>query len=319
MQVRIDWERCAELPVGMFLAQATVIGSMCYVGGGLTENGKSDFCVFEYSIEEDNWCTLVSLPVKLFGLGRLKDELVVIGGRRDEQSSISDEMFVFDTHAHFWRRSESYLNEARFSPAVLHCKSALIVAGGMGKKGAKNIGVLSSIEVLSEDAMEWTLCGDLPTSASVSFPSSTLVGSDIFLLGGYHAQTAVSASHHCHASSSSAFVSGLGLQLDLWKSLPDLPHLQSTGLSIGGCLLALGGTDCPYSDPVRREIYALDVATRRWVQVGELPYASCHSAAVELQGGGGGGVLLIGGWVRPGEERASRAVYRGTLCVTTDT
>ena len=308
-QVRLKWERCAELPVGMFRAQATIIANKVYIGGGLTEDEHNDFCVFEYSIEEDFWHTLPPVSVRLFGLGQLMEELLVVGGRVDHQH-ISDRTYIFDRYTQLWRETAASLNTARFSPSILECESTIIVAGGVGKKGERELGIISSVEVLNPDTFEWVHTGDLPAPACMSFSSPAVVGGTIYLLGGYMAQTAISASSHAHCSCPSSIFSASGMKLDLWKRLPDVPYLQTTAVSLGGCLLTLGGTDKPYSEPVQQKIHAYDASTESWVGAGHLPYACCHCAAVALPNGE---LLLMGGWVRPGETRASRDVFKGVL------
>ena len=308
--MNFDWERCSELPVGMFRAQATVIGDSVYVGGGLTENEASDFYVFEYSLNEDSWSLLPPLTVKQFGLGKLSHDLVVIGGQINHDK-LSDKTYLFDQCNQTWKESAAVLNTPRFSSTVVEYETSLVVMGGLGRNAKGDMEMLSSIEVLKADSSHWVVTGDLPSLAAVCSPSPALERDrTLYLLGGYRAQTAVSATSRVHCASLSALITASGMVTKSWKVLAPTPHLQTTALSINTCLLALGGSDKPYSKNVHRSIHAYNTDTHKWLEVDKLPYDCCHCTAVAITADE---VLVLGGWVRPGERKASRDVYRGKL------
>lgn len=308
--MKLDWERCSDLPVGMFRAQATVIANSVYVGGGITEDEGGDFYVFEYNMIEDLWSLLPPLPVKQFGLGRLVQDLVVFGGQ-ESHNRISDKTFIYDRYNQSWKELAAVLDTPRFSMTVVEYESSLVAIGGLGRARTGDLEILSSIEVLSGDTGKWTLTGDLPGSACVCSPSPTVDSTgNLYLLGGYRAQTAVSATSRVHCSPLSTLTSVFGMSLNTWKLLPPTPHLQTTAVSLNGCILALGGSDKPYSKIIHKTIHAFDRDTQEWTEVDQLPYSSCHCTAVALSSNE---VLVLGGWVRPGKRKASRSVYRGRL------
>ena len=308
-QVKFDWEGCAELPVGMFRAQATLYCGCIYVGGGLTEHEASDFYVFEYNLNEDSWGLMPPLPVRQFGLGKLANNLVVVGGQI-HPDKLSEKTFAFDQYNQTWKECVAVLNTPRFSFTVIECDHCLVAMGGLGRDSKGDSKMLSSIEVLDSDLTSWLVTGDLPSLASICSPSPAANGSTLYLLGGYRAQTAMSATNRVHSSSVSTLTSLSGMAEKSWKSLPPAPHLQTTGVCLNKCLLAVGGSDKPYSKTVHDSVHAFDEAAQEWRKVDQLPYHCCHCTTVAINSDE---VLVLGGWVRPGERRASRCVFRGRL------
>ena len=297
------------MPVGMFRAQAAVIDDCVYVGGGLTEDEHGDFCVFEYNLSDDSWSLLPPAPVKQFGLAKLLEELIIVGGLVDHET-ISNKTYTFDRYNQVWKESVAVLNRPRFLLTLVESEAAIIAMGGVGKGREGDLEVVSSIEILTAESLEWVLTGDLPASACVCSPSPAKEGSILYLLGGYQTQTAASATSRVHCSSLATLFSASGMKLNLWTLLPPTPFLQTTAISLNKCLLALGGSEKPYSVPVHSSIHAYDVDAQQWKEVEQLPYACCHCTAVALSRQE---ILVLGGWVKPGERKASRNVYRGTI------
>lgn len=307
--MKFDWERCAELPVGMFRAQATLVCGRVYVGGGLTEHEASDFYVFEYNLNDDTWGLMPPLPVKQFGLGKLAQDLVVVGGQVNHDR-LSEKTFVFDQYNQTWKESIAMLNTPRFSFTVVESEHSLTVMGGLGRDSNGDLQMLSSIEILDVDLTMWTITGDLPNLASVCSPSPAEDGNMLYLVGGYRQQTAMSATSRVYASTMSPLTSTSAIATKSWKAFPSTPHLQTTALCLNKCLMALGGSDKPYSRTVHNSIHAFDAQSQKWQLVDQLPYHCCHSTAIAVTNDE---VLVLGGWVRPGERKASRIVFRGRL------
>ena len=275
----------------------------------MTEKEGSDFYVFEYNLSEDSWELMPALPVKLFGLGRLAQDLVAVGGQV-HNDNLSDKLYVFDQFNQMWKESIAVLNTPRFSHTVIESDTCLVAMGGLGRDTRGELVMLSSIEVLEVDSTQWVVTGDLPNLASVCSPSLAMDGGTLYLIGGYRAQTAISATSRVHTSSFTSITSASGMATKSWRSLPPSPCLQSTALSLNKCLLALGGSDRPYSSNISSAVHAFDTSSSKWVRVCDLPYHCCHSTAVAVTRDE---ILLLGGWVKPGERKASRNVYRGRL------
>ena len=292
----------------MFQAKSVVIDGKVYVGGGLTEDSITDHIVFEYDPVLDSWSALPPLPVVLFGIGQLLGELVIIGGKCDLK--VSGDVYVFDRQTYRWKQSLPSLINARYSPAVVSHQANLLVCGGLEDGGMGEPTVVSSVEVLNTERFQWYVGGYLPHSASVYSSSCVVIHDTCYLVGGYRATTATSASQSTNSAALSVLLSPDVVSPYAWKPLADTPYLQTTAASLGGCLLALGGTKSAYMMPVQRSIHAYSPTTKSWIFIGNLPSASCHSTAVTLLSGE---LLIIGGWVKPGENKRSLDVYRGSI------
>ena len=283
-----------------------------YVGGGITDNEANDFYVFEYNLTQDSWSLLPPLPVKLFGLGKLSHDLVAVGGQV-HNDKLSDKTYVFDQYNQAWKESAACLNTPRFSFTVVESESSLVAMGGLGRDDRGDIEILSTIEVLSADSNQWVVTGDLPNLACVCSPSPAVEdNTTLYFLGGYRSLTAVSATSRVHCSALSNLTTVSGMAMKSWKLLPPAPYLQTTALCLNKCLLALGGSYKPYSKSVQSSIYAFDGDSHEWHKVDHLPYRCCHCTAVAVAKDE---VLVLGGWVKPGERKASRNVFRGKVAL----
>ncbi len=78
-QTRLQWRRCADLPVEMRGAQAVLVGGKVCDGGGDTEI-YGNVCLLLYDRGRDGWATLPPCPVRWFGLGQFKGHIITVGG-----------------------------------------------------------------------------------------------------------------------------------------------------------------------------------------------------------------------------------------------
>ena len=303
-QRRIKWTKCTDLPLGMFQAQSIVIGNKVYVGGGNTGDSETDALVFEYSPSEDKWNILPPAPITLFGLGQLLGELVIVGGK--VQQNVYNCVYVFDRFTRRWKDSLPPLSTARYVPTCVSLSYALLVCGGLSDDNK----VLSSIEMIDCDNFEWQVAGYLSRPSTLCYTSAVVIQDFLYFLGGYKNSTANSVTNSAHTASLTHLTSPAGISPYVWKSLPPTPHYQSTAASLGSCILAIGGTGMPYMLPVHNSIYAYSQNSESWIKIGDLPYAGCHMTVTTLPSGE---LLVFGGWVRPGEFKRSHAVYRGTV------
>lgn len=286
----------------MFQAQGTVINNRVYVGGGSTDTDNTNYCVYEYDPAPDCWQCLPHTSVSFFGLSQLENELVIVGGRQKDWI-VSDTTFLFDRFSQRWKTSLPPLITPRHSPTCLSQDTTLTISGGLTYSG----NIVSSIEVIRTDDFQWNVVGFLSRSALLCYPSPTVVNDSYYLLGGYTSMTACSVTNSCHFASLET-LSSRNLDPYMWHSLPDTPTLQTTAACLNGYLLALGGSTTPYSKPLHCSVYAYCPYLDSWELVGELPCETCHSTVVSLNQHE---ILLMGGWVQPGEFKRCNTVYRG--------
>ena len=288
----------------MFQAQSVVIGDKVYVGGGNTGDDEADSLVFEYTSSEDKWTTLPPAPIMLFGVGQLLGEVVIVGGK--VQQNVYSCVYVFDRFTRRWKDSLPSLSTARYVPTCVSLTFSLLVCGGF----SNDCSVISNIEMIDCDNFEWQVAGYLSRPATLCYTSAVAVQNSLFFLGGYRSSTAISVTNAAHKISLDNLASPAGISPYVWKSLPATPHFQSSAGTLGSCLLAVGGSSTPYTLPVQNSIYAYSHNSESWIKVGELPYAACHVTVNTLSSGE---LLVFGGWVRPGEFKRSYSVYRGSV------
>ena len=97
-----------------------------------------------------------------------------------------------------------------------------------------------------------------------------------------------------------------------WKALPNTPTYQPSAAMLGGCLLAVGGTETPKSDrTVKREVYTYSPSTNSWIYFSDLPAPRSTTAVANLSLNE---VLVIGGW--DGVKRVT-TVYSGLAYLAT--
>lgn len=288
----------------MFQAQSIVIGNKVYVGGGNTGDDEANSLIFEYNITEDSWNILPPVPVTLFGLGQLLGEVVVVGGK--VQQNVYDCVYVFDRFTRRWKDSLPAMNTARCVPTCLSLTFGLLVCGGFSDTNK----ALSSIEMIDCDNFEWQVAGYLSRPATLCYSTAVSDNDSLFFLGGYRASTANSASNVAHTASLTHITSPSGISPYVWKRLPPTPHFQSTAGLISSCIVAVGGSSSPYQLPVYNSVYVYSTSSDTWIKVGELPYAACHVTVTSLPTGE---ILVLGGWVKPGEFKRSYSVYKGSI------
>ena len=304
----LKWTKCSDLPVGMFQAQSIVINGKVYVGGGITGDNATDCLVFEYNRVKDTWDVLPPAPVSLFGLGQLLGELVIVGGKQGNKAT--NNSYVYDENARRWKHSIPPMCNARYAPAVVSHHSSMMACGGLTEDNEGEVECVTTVEVINTDTYQWYIASYLPRSACLSISSCVTIHDSCYLIGGYRYTTANSASKVAHYTSLTSLLSNVGLTPYGWKPLTSTPHMQTTAACLGGCLLAIGGTSSPYTMPVQKSIHAYSSSTKTWIYIGDLPYGCCHCSAVSLPGGE---LLVVGGWVQPGESKRSVSVYRGNI------
>jgi len=96
----------------------------------------------------------------------------------------------------------------------------------------------------------------------------------------------------------------------IWHSSPNAPRYATTAANMGGCLLALGGSD----EKLEHKSGALHVfspLTDSWIRIEDIPVECFACAAARLPRG----ELIIIGGMGHNEEEALKTVYRGRICV----
>ena len=79
-QAKLQWKRCADIPVKTERPRAVVIGEKVYIGGGWAESGEDSNRVFQYNLTRDKWSCLPSCKVMGFSMAQFRGNLITVGG-----------------------------------------------------------------------------------------------------------------------------------------------------------------------------------------------------------------------------------------------
>ena len=96
----------------------------------------------------------------------------------------------------------------------------------------------------------------------------------------------------------------------LWTQLKDVPYYHTTAATIGGSLMALGGTDKPrYDGTINTSIHTYHPTSSTWLHTGELPSPLRRSTSILLPTN----ELLIIGGSKTGSFDTAKQVLKGTI------
>ena len=283
------------------------IGSTVYCGGGYTDKRDTARQVFQYNPDQDTWSQLPICPTVHFGLTQLDGKLVTVGGRRIDQPSPINDVYVFQKSETWENSIIPPLPTARFYPTVVNYKSAVIVSGGLThwRTDSKLKARTSAVEVFQTKTYQWYRAEPLPVAHSNM--SCAILKDTCYLIGG---DVLGAASRRAYCTSISNLISR-ALPPDhpetsstpqaspspTWQVLPECPLYYSTAAELRGCLLAIGGMDD--SDSPSSAVHMYSPSTNSWVRMssGDLPVTRFNAAATQLEGGE---VIFVGGEIKLG-------------------
>ena len=300
------WQSCADLPCASCNGTATIIDGYVYFTGTFAANLYLVHC---YDPSQDNWITLPELSVCRFGLGKINENLVAVGGL-SRNASCCNKLYVYNKKSLIAKWSQKYppMPTARRSPGILCLPSALLVVGGV-KDGAQ---FANEVEILKLDVMQWSKATQIPVPCACM--SLVSIGNTCYATGGYYGfqENTTFLKEALHASmddllhSSTAAKEPICGSRLIWKSLPDTPRYIPTAGVLAGRLLAIGGGDQPRGGADMKEVYLYSDTAKCWVYIGDLPAPRGNATVVALSATE---ILVIGGY--NSEEMST--VYKGTL------
>ncbi|XP_064385614.1 uncharacterized protein LOC135334389 isoform X2 [Halichondria panicea] len=274
-QVQLSFSQCSEAPVEMSEGLAITINGKVYYGGGECYVGDDEFCVYCYNPPQDVWSTLPRLPVRWFGLGEVKGELVAVGGV-DSSHSKSNVVRVFNEGKN-WKLTIPPMPTARDSPAVVTLPTHLVVAGG----DVGRVVYIDNVEIYNISTSQWSETDRLPYACEDQ--RGIVCNNTAYLMGGYHGNyinkvlaaqvdKLISADRQDDASANKAD--------SIWNTIPNTPSYRPLPLTISDTLFAVGGRDCE-SETTQR-VYAYSSSMDSWLYVGDLPSPVADAATVSL-------------------------------------
>jgi hypothetical protein len=297
--VKLTFTENTNLPKAIvgFLGQSITVGRDVYVGVNIDKK------VFKYSITEDSWGTLPLAPVSYARIGYLNKKVLIVGGRLPSNQVTAD-IREFDEASHQWVKSTSIppMPTARSSATAVSWSSppALIVCGGRNPQYQP----MTVVEVYHGRTSQWHAVTPLPSPSTNM--THTVIHNMLYLVGGFEGIEVTSYKKTVLSTLiPQLLTTGLQSSPTQWQSLSitDVSNCKSAAASLGGCLLAVGGSKDlswpPKPESVVSSVNAYCPSTSSWVLVGQLPQPLLDCTTAKLPTGE---LLVIGGITSSGTK-----------------
>ena len=290
-QAKLQWKRCADMPIDTFRMQAVVIGEKVYASGGYIQPAENLTAVLMYDLVKDEWDWL---PDHCMGVGlcQFQGNLLAVGGLPAE-----NKVYRYNEETRKWEEFLTPMPTARFYLSVLTTATDLIACGGRNSQ----LVPVATVEVYSSQTSQWYTADPLPKPCWMMSP--VIIGGNVFFLGGFNI---------CQEDIVSPFQADIALLIEratspiqhpttpstttsVWKTLPDTPLGASPAATLSGSLLAVGGiNDDQGLDIGSPAIHVFVPFTNKWERVhsGDLPTARYMSTVVQLPNNR---VMVVGG------------------------
>ena len=310
-QVKLQWKKCADMPVERTWAQAVVMREKVYVGGGVAVHEENLLQVFQYDPSQDKWSRLPLCQISCFALAQFKGNLITVGGLIPYGGGNTGKVYRFIEESQKWEEFLKSMPTARYYLSVATTQSAIVASGG----NTADYMYCSTVEVYSSETSQWHTADPLPVPCGTM--TSVTIADTWYQLGG-------SGGDHEGKSLATVFCAPLTALIQkatsptdqsagptsVWKTLPDTPFTLSAAASLSGNLLSVGGS---YGlDSISPAVYVFLPDTNSWVRVtnGDLPEPHYACAAVQLSSSR---VLVVGGEGDQGTtNNALKSVYLGS-------
>ena len=274
--LKLKWRRMQDMPFTVTgHAQAVVVGSDVYVGGG------AGTVVMVYSLHTRIWRTLPPHESEWFSMAVVNNQLVLIGGRRvvSTKNIMTNSLGVWNVGLQMWTYPFPAMHAPRRSPSTVSYNKWLVVAGGIDN-ASHNVAVVELLDTLSK---QWHSCSSLPSAYSQM--SSAINGNMWYLFSLDHTSIFTVClddliSRALHSSDKPSMQSQ-------WQSLPLPPTALSTALVHNRALYAVGGLNIQHYQP----------SISGWIEIADLPCDRSRCACVVLPSGE---IFLAGGEARDG-------------------
>jgi N-acetylneuraminic acid mutarotase len=259
------------MPLAMTDVQSVVVNGKLYVGGG---NDK----VMEYDTSFGTWTKLPHYEQKHFAMTGVNNQLVVVGGRRDDTPS--KKVGVWRTDRKVWTHPYPEMPTARFFCAAVSQNGWLVVMGGKRTRTAH----LTAVEILNTATNEWFAGPPLPVP--VSQMKISCDGNMCYLMGGF-------ANNHESNVVYGTSIKALTLYIksqrkpEMWLEIPGTQLFWSTPLAVNGSLFAVGGSHKGKGQDSKSTtaVHLYQPASGGWVKVGDLPFPRHNCTCAVTQHG----------------------------------
>ena len=161
-QAKLQWKRCADMPVKMSRVQAVVMGGKVYVGGGLSVNPEDTRQVFQYNPSQDEWSHLLPHHVFFFAIAQFIGHLITVGGYMPHCGYLGN-VYRFKAQSQKWEEVLKPMPTGRGHLSVATTQSAIVASGGVtdDKDDGKPVPCVT-VEVFSSETSQWHTADPLP-------------------------------------------------------------------------------------------------------------------------------------------------------------
>ena len=292
LPLQLRWKRGPDMDFTMSgYVQSVKVRGTVYVGGGIA-GGKNN-TVMTYDTYSGKWAELPPYSVQYFAMAISNNTLVLVGGYA--HGSTSKMVGAWRPDSNKWTHFCPDMLTARNVCSAVGYKEWLVVAGGVGDDG----NCLTSVEILNTHTKQWPWSTGPSTPVAWCRMRTAIVDDICYFMGGLISGSSLST---MYSVSLPALISQLGSRepiacqsnTQIWKKISGLHLTDSTPLSIGGSLFAVGGKGKDHK--ALSVIYLYQCDTGEWVKVGNLPTprydCTCIMIAEKellVAGGSGGG------------------------------
>ncbi len=254
--------------------RAVTINGKVYYGRGGSFDTDHEHYLYCYDLARDVWSTLPKLPVRRFGLGVVKGEVVAVGGL-DQYRSVSNVTHVL-ANGKNWKRSIPPMPTARGFLATVSLPTHLVAAGGILSVSAYTC--TNIVEIYNISTSQWSEADRLPRACSNN--RVAVCNNTVYLTGGYHANDL----NTVYAAQVDSLISSDrqddGSADSVWKEVANTPFTRPSAVTISDTVFSVGGVDS-IKVPTQR-IHAYSRSMDSWVYVGDLPSPVKYAATVSL-------------------------------------
>ena len=279
---KMRWREGTNAPQLMARGAAVLQGSKAYFSPADSRN----IYAYKRFLGGGQWFQLPDNPSKRFCLAVVYGLLTGVGSWNNGSTNILLSL-TGEVGRKQWSQIFPPMPTPRINAACVTTERALVVAGGYGA------GYLDTVEVMNTDTKVWTKVVSLPKQCTLL--TATVFGDRLYFGGGVTAFFSPSKSlFTCslpHLWASSTKVSDtVSLRQNVWKKISSLPVTQSTLVSFGGHLLAIGGRDD--ADNPTSHVYRYDSHTDSWATASQMKNKRSYCFAVTFPGDH---LIIVGG------------------------
>ena len=251
----LQWRTCSDAPEDMSRGSAVSHDKMAYF------NPYGSTAVYQF--EEDQWTALPECPHYWSALTVVNKQLTTVGGSHGPTNSLAS--LTGEGKDRKWVEHFPRMPTSRYGLAAV-CRGTSVIAAG-GRDGGR---VLSTVEVMDTESLQWTLVNPLPHP--MYWASIAVSQEKVYLLGGRDQNgdktLSVFTCSTLQTQPLDAQLEKPANQLTGWHQVADAPHYSSTAVCVGEVLLAIGGHSA--ADEETSAIAAYNPTSDSWEDIGHM-------------------------------------------------